>query len=97
MAVELALFLESHAHSDVVTCHASPTTSLEAAAAHTAQCVNCRGSSAGSILSPQMAQFQGPALLAYNDGVFSEKDFESISRIGDSKKREQIGKTGRFG
>lgn len=44
-----------------------------------------------------MAQFQGPALLAYNDGVFNEKDFESISRIGDSKKREQIGKTGRFG
>lgn len=25
------------------------------------------------------------------------QDFESISRIGDSKKREQAGKTGRFG
>jgi sacsin len=44
-----------------------------------------------------MRQFQGPALLSFNDGVFSEKDFESISRIGDSKKREQLGKTGRFG
>lgn len=53
--------------------------------------------SAESVLGPEMAQFQGPALLAYNDGVFTEKDFESISRIGDSKKREQIGKTGRFG
>jgi hypothetical protein len=118
---------------------------------------------AGSLLSPQLAQFQGPALLAYNDGVFNEKasvpaaacssaqtqvyvclllrgsstcrtarilllgcvgwrhcrmprvlpsatappnfvlvfpclqDFESFSRIGDSKKREQAGKTGRFG
>lgn len=28
---------------------------------------------AGSLLSPQLAQFQGPALLAYNDGVFTEK------------------------
>ncbi len=26
----------------------------------------------------------------YNDGVFNERDFESISRIGDSKKREQV-------
>lgn len=51
----------------------------------------------GSLLSPAMGQFQGPALLSYNDGVFTEKDFESISRIGDSKKREQVGKTGRFG
>lgn len=25
------------------------------------------------------------------------QDFESISRIGDSRKREQVGKTGRFG
>lgn len=52
---------------------------------------------AGSVLAPQMAQFQGPALLSFNDGVFTEKDFESISRIGNSKKREQVGKTGRFG
>lgn len=28
---------------------------------------------AGSLLSPQLAQFQGPALLAYNDSVFNEK------------------------
>jgi sacsin len=29
--------------------------------------------------------------------VFTERDFESISRVGDSKKRGQAGKTGRFG
>lgn len=52
---------------------------------------------AGSLLSAGMAGFQGPALLAFNDGVFSERDFESISRIGDSQKRQQSGKTGRFG
>jgi sacsin len=36
-------------------------------------------------------------LLVYNDSTFRESDFTSISSIGDSVKREQIGKTGRFG
>lgn len=35
--------------------------------------------------------------MVYNNSVFSEQDFESISRIGDSVKRAQAGKTGRFG
>lgn len=30
----------------------------------------------------------------FNDAVFSEADFDSISRIGDSGKRRQAGKTG---
>lgn len=29
--------------------------------------------------------------------MFSQEDFASISRVGDSVKRTQIGKTGRFG
>ena len=37
---------------------------------------------------------QGPALLVYNDGVFSDEDFDSIQSIGDSKKRGQLAKTG---
>jgi hypothetical protein len=49
------------------------------------------------LLGPGLAAFQGPALLAFNDGVFTERDFESISKVGDSKKRGQAGKTGRFG
>jgi len=40
---------------------------------------------------------QGPALLVYNSGVFSDEDFDSIQSIGDSKKRGQLAKTGRFG
>ena len=44
-----------------------------------------------------MAAFQGPALLAFNDAAFSAADLESISRIGDSVKRQETGKTGRFG
>jgi len=52
---------------------------------------------AEGLLGPQLSKFQGPALLVYNDAAFSERDFESIGRIGNSAKREQKGKTGRFG
>ncbi len=52
---------------------------------------------AEGLLGPGMAPFQGPALLVFNDSCFSDADFESISRIGDSVKRGQAGKTGRFG
>jgi sacsin len=37
------------------------------------------------------------ALYAYNSGVFEEKDFESIRRLGSSRKKNELGKTGRFG
>ncbi|KAL2500790.1 zinc finger protein [Forsythia ovata] len=50
-----------------------------------------------SLLSDKLAQWQGPALLAYNDAVFTEEDFASISRIGGSVKHAQTWKTGRFG
>ncbi|GLC59948.1 hypothetical protein PLESTB_001557000 [Pleodorina starrii] len=60
-------------------------------------CLDCRQHGRASLLSPAMSPFQGPALLAFNDGVFSDRDLESISRIGDSKKKEEEGKTGRFG
>lgn len=37
----------------------------------------------GSVAFEGLADFQGPALLVYNDATFSEADFESISRIGE--------------
>ena len=60
-------------------------------------CLDCRHHGTRSLAFPNTAGFQGPALLAFNDAKFSEADFASISRIGDSVKREQVGKTGRFG
>ena len=40
----------------------------------------------------------GPSLLAYNSAKFTETDFASIQRIGDSLKKTKSGtKTGRFG
>lgn len=44
-----------------------------------------------------LAEFQGPALLVYNDATFAEADFKSITQIGDSLKRAAVGKTGRYG
>ena len=44
-----------------------------------------------------MAAWQGPALLAYNDAVFSPADFKNISRIGQDSKLERPAATGRFG
>ncbi|XP_074588626.1 LOW QUALITY PROTEIN: uncharacterized protein LOC141844465 [Curcuma longa] len=60
-------------------------------------CLDRRVHRTDSLLSPKLAQWQGPALLAYNDAVFTEEDFVSISRIGGSKKQSQAWKTGRFG
>ncbi len=60
-------------------------------------CLDTRTHGVASLAFAEGAAFQGPALLAYNDAVFTEDDFQSISRVGDSVKREQVGKTGRFG
>ncbi|KAJ3689238.1 hypothetical protein LUZ61_018402 [Rhynchospora tenuis] len=69
----------------------------DAGATKVCLCLDRRAHGAESVLSPKLAQWQGPALLAYNDAVFTEEDFVSISRIGDSKKQSQAWKTGRFG
>jgi sacsin len=44
-----------------------------------------------------LAKYQGPALLAYNDALFSEKDFQSLTSLGDSKKIQDKAATGKFG
>eukprot|EP00257_Ricinus_communis_P020409 XP_015579634.1 sacsin isoform X1 [Ricinus communis] len=60
-------------------------------------CLDRRLHRSDSIISTSLSQWQGPALLAYNDAVFTEEDFVSISRIGGSAKHGQAWKTGRFG
>ncbi|KAG0477771.1 hypothetical protein HPP92_012490 [Vanilla planifolia] len=59
-------------------------------------CLDRRIHGVKSLLSSKLGQWQGPALLAYNDAIFTEEDFASISRVGDSKKEGQAWKTGRF-
>eukprot|EP00884_Botryococcus_braunii_P020227 jgi/Botrbrau1/6889/Bobra.67_3s0008.1 len=52
---------------------------------------------ANSVLGPNMAQWQGPALCCYNDSIFSPADFQNISRIGQDSKLDKPATTGRFG
>ena len=42
-------------------------------------------------------KFQGPALLSWNNAVFSDDDWESISKIYQSTKETEPIKVGRFG
>ncbi len=44
-----------------------------------------------------LEQYQGPALLAYNNAIFTDADFESLSRLGDSLKLHDSSTTGKFG
>ena len=44
-----------------------------------------------------LAEYQGPALLVYNDSVFSQQDFISLQNLGSSHKVEEKMATGRFG
>ena len=46
------------------------------------------------LLAPEMEEWQGPALYVYNDAVFSEGDFESISHVGRSGKQDDLAKIG---
>ncbi|KAK1273593.1 hypothetical protein QJS04_geneDACA019168 [Acorus gramineus] len=50
-----------------------------------------------SILSPEMAAWQGPALYCFNNSVFSPQDLYAISRIGQDSKLENPSAIGRFG
>ncbi len=44
-----------------------------------------------------LSEDQGPALLAYNDALFTDKDFRSLTSLGDSKKIQDKAATGKFG
>ena len=46
---------------------------------------------------PGLANFQGPALLAWNNAEFSEEDWESVFHIYKSLKKTDPMKVGRFG
>jgi sacsin len=62
-------------------------------------CLDERVHSGDNVADPKLSQFQGPAILAYNSAVFTERDFQSIQRIGDSLKKtaDDANKIGRFG
>jgi sacsin len=71
----------------------------DAAARKISFTLDCRHHGASSLADTALSEFQGPALHVYNDAVFTEEDFKSIQRIGDSLKNaaEAKSKIGRFG
>ena len=48
-------------------------------------------------MEPALARFQGPALLAYNDAQFTNKDWQSIQDMQQSVKTADPFKVGKFG
>ena len=54
-------------------------------------------SSSSHIITPLDTLMTCPSLLVYNSAMFTETDFQSIQRIGDSLKKVSGTKTGRFG
>ena len=44
-----------------------------------------------------MAQYQGPALLSYNDAQFKLEDWDGIQLLQNSKKAQNPVKVGKFG
>ena len=59
--------------------------------------VDWRQGNTDSLFSPDMAQSQGPALWAFNNAVFTDKDFENINKLAGGTKVEDLSKIGRFG
>ncbi|KAL8934279.1 MAG: hypothetical protein Q9216_005988 [Gyalolechia sp. 2 TL-2023] len=50
-----------------------------------------------TLLDEELRCLQGPALFGFNDGVFSEKDFEGFKDIGHGGKIDDVTSTGMFG
>ena len=50
-----------------------------------------------NLLHPSLAKFQGPALLAYNNAVFTDEDWTNIQKLKQSSKRFNQHKVGKFG
>uniref|UniRef100_A0ACB8FGQ0 Uncharacterized protein n=1 Tax=Sphaerodactylus townsendi TaxID=933632 RepID=A0ACB8FGQ0_9SAUR len=50
-----------------------------------------------NLLDPGMAACHGPALWSFNNSEFSDSDFLNITRLGESLKRAEVDKVGKFG
>jgi sacsin len=50
-----------------------------------------------NLISRELAECTEGALVCYNDGVFTQKDLQSLTNIGNASKRDEPSKIGRFG
>ena len=49
------------------------------------------------LMKAELARFQGPALIAWNNATFEREDWENIGRLDQSSKEAEVLKVGRFG
>ena len=54
-------------------------------------------SSSKEAFAAKMKDFQGPAILVYNDAKFTEEDFAAISKLGRPSKLKKPSSIGKFG
>ena len=47
-----------------------------------------------SLFKPGFVKYQGPALLAKNNSIFEERDFQSLLKLANSEKQDQFDKIG---
>ena len=59
--------------------------------------IDWRTHSSSSLFGCELQPWQGPALLAYNNAVFSDQDLEHICQLAAETKKKDPLKTGRFG
>ncbi|KAF9278283.1 hypothetical protein BGZ88_000652 [Linnemannia elongata] len=50
-----------------------------------------------NVLSEEMAAWQGPALIFYNNARFTDEDFSALCKLGVGNKRKDTSKIGRHG
>ena len=59
--------------------------------------VDCRQHGSRGLVKPELAAYQGPALISANDAVFSDRDWKRIQSLQESIKANDPFKVGRFG
>ena len=73
----------------------------DAGASRMMLCLDLRDGAAskesGALPTKALDAYAGPALLVYNDAEFSERDFDSITSIGRSRKRTDSTTIGKYG
>ena len=73
----------------------------DAGASRMMLCLDLRDGAAskesGALPTKALDAYAGPALLVYNDAEFSERDFDSITSIGRSRKRADSTTIGKYG
>ena len=59
--------------------------------------IDWRHHSTNDVMFENFEKYQGPALYAWNNGVFKKEDWGSLCKINQSSKEEDALKVGRFG